>query len=65
MLESMAAVAPGVGIILGGTLAALFSPRAAYLAAGVGLVALITAAALSRVGATEPARVAAADPGSA
>jgi predicted MFS family arabinose efflux permease len=65
MLESMAAVAPGVGIILGGALAALFSPRAAYLAAGLGLVALITAAALSRVGATEPVRIAAADPGSA
>jgi len=49
MLESMAALAPGIGIVLGGALTALLSPRAAYLAAGLGLVALITAAALSRV----------------
>ena len=41
MLESMAAMAPGVGIILGGALTTLFSPRAAYLVAGLGLVALI------------------------
>ena len=65
ILESMAAVAPGVGIILGGALTALFSPRAAYLAAGLGLVALIAVAALSRVLATEPPRIAAADLGSA
>lgn len=48
MLESMASLAPGVGIVLGGTLTALFSPRAAYLAAGGGLVALIAVAALTR-----------------
>ncbi len=48
MLESMASLAPGVGIVLGGALTALFSPRAAYLAAGGGLVALIAVAALSR-----------------
>ncbi|HTP23843.1 MAG TPA: MFS transporter [Solirubrobacteraceae bacterium] len=65
MLESMAAIAPGVGIVLGGGLAALFSPRAAYFAAGLGLVALITVAALSRAVATEPQPVAAADPGGA
>jgi predicted MFS family arabinose efflux permease len=65
ILESMAAVAPGVGIILGGALTALFSPRAAYLAAGLGLVALIAVAALSRVLATEPPRIAAADLSSA
>jgi len=65
ILESMAAVTPGVGIILGGALTALFSPRAAYLAAGLGLVALIAVAALSRVLATEPPRIAAADLGSA
>jgi predicted MFS family arabinose efflux permease len=65
MLESMAAVAPGVGIILGGALTTLFSPRAAYLAAGLGLVALITAAALGRVLAPVPRSIAAADLGSA
>jgi hypothetical protein len=48
VLESMAALAPGAGILLGGALTALFSPRAAYLAAGLGLVALIAVAALSR-----------------
>ncbi len=53
MLESMAALAPGVGIVLGGALTALLSPRAAYLAAGLGLVALIAAAALSRALTTE------------
>jgi MFS family permease len=65
ILESMAAMAPGVGIVLGGALTALFSPRAAYLAAGLGLVALITVVALSRVLATEIRRLPAADLGSA
>jgi predicted MFS family arabinose efflux permease len=48
LLESMAALAPGVGIILGGALTMLFSPRAAYLVAGLGLLALIAVAAFSR-----------------
>jgi MFS family permease len=48
VLESLAAVAPGVGIVVGGALATLLSPRAAYLAAGGGLVLLVAAAALSR-----------------
>jgi len=48
LLESMAALAPGVGIILGGALTTLFSPRAAYLAAGLGLFALIAVAAVGR-----------------
>ena len=47
VLEALAAMAPGVGIVLGGALTALFSPRAAYLVAGAGLVALILAAKLS------------------
>jgi predicted MFS family arabinose efflux permease len=54
LLESMAALAPGVGIILGGALTALFSPRAAYLAAGLGLLALIAVAAFSHALAAEP-----------
>jgi MFS family permease len=49
VLESLAAIAPGVGIVLGGALTALFSPRAAYLAAGAGLVALLLAAWLKRL----------------
>ena len=63
VLESMAALAPGVGIVLGGALTSLFSPRAAYLVAGLGLVGLISAAALSRVLATEPRGGAAAGHG--
>src|SRR5205823_1996272 len=47
VLEAMAAIAPGAGIILGGALTALFSPRAAYLVAGGGLVVLVIAAKLS------------------
>lgn len=62
MLESMAALAPGVGILVGGALTTLFSPRVAYLAAGLGLVALITAAALGRVLGTLPTGGAAAAP---
>jgi hypothetical protein len=41
VLEALAALAPGVGIVLGGALAALLSPRAAYLVAGLGLLALV------------------------
>jgi hypothetical protein len=48
VLESLAAVAPGIGIVVGGSLATLLSPRAAYLAAGGGLVVLIAVAMLSR-----------------
>jgi len=55
LLESMAALAPGVGIVLGGALTTLFSPRAAYLAAGCGLLALIALAAFSRALTAEPA----------
>ncbi|MGN6871829.1 MAG: MFS transporter [Solirubrobacteraceae bacterium] len=54
LLESMAALAPGVGIILGGALTTLFSPRAAYLAAGLGLLALIAVAAFGRALTAEP-----------
>ncbi len=49
VLEALAALAPGVGIVLGGALTALFSPRAAYLVAGLGLIALVSAGAHSRL----------------
>jgi hypothetical protein len=49
VLESLAAIAPGVGIVLGGTLTAVFSPRAAYFAAGAGLVVLVLAARVTRL----------------
>jgi len=48
VLEAMASIAPGAGILAGGALAALLSPRAAYLAAGLGLIALVAAAAVGR-----------------
>ena len=41
VLEAMAAIAPGIGIVIGGMLTALFSPRAAYLVAGLGLLVLV------------------------
>jgi MFS family permease len=47
VLEALAAIAPGAGIVLGGALTALLSPRAAYLAAGTGLLVLIAAGKLS------------------
>jgi hypothetical protein len=47
VLEALAAIAPGIGILLGGALTALFSPRAAYLAAGLGLVVLVVAGKLA------------------
>jgi hypothetical protein len=65
LLESMAALAPGVGIILGGALTALFSPRAAYLAAGLGLFALLGVAAFGRALTAEPTGDAAPALGSA
>jgi predicted MFS family arabinose efflux permease len=65
MLESMAALAPGVGIVLGGALTTLFSPRAAYLTAGLGLLALIAVAALGRARIAERAGDAAPALGSA
>jgi hypothetical protein len=55
LLESTAAAAPGVGFLLGGALTAVWSPRLAYLVAGVGVLAVATAM-LHRIEAQEPAR---------
>lgn len=38
LLESIGAAAPGIGFLLGGALTALWSPRIAYLCAGVGVI---------------------------
>src|SRR5436305_10211883 len=43
VLEALASLAPGVGILLGGALTVAFSPRAAYLVAGLGLLVLVAA----------------------
>jgi hypothetical protein len=47
VLEALAAIAPGAGILLGGALTAILSPRAAYLVAGGGLIVLVLSAKLS------------------
>jgi MFS family permease len=41
LLESLGAAMPGVGFLLGGALTTLFSPPAAFAAAGLGLLALV------------------------
>ena len=59
VLEALAAIAPGVGIVLGGMLTALFSPRAAYLVAGLGLLVLVAVGRLVGLSVLqEPVRVA-------
>jgi MFS family permease len=40
LLESVGAAAPGVGYLLGGLLTSVWSPRVAYLVAGLGVVAV-------------------------
>jgi hypothetical protein len=55
VLEALAALAPGAGILLGGLLTSLFSPRAAYLAAGLGLVVLVSAGAVRALLSSVPA----------
>ena len=52
-LESLSAAMPGVGFVLGGGLAALDSPRLAFLVAGAGVLAtvpVLAQAATARVG---------------
>jgi MFS family permease len=46
LLESVGAAMPGIGYLLGGVLTAIWSPRVAYLVAGVGVI--IIAAAMTR-----------------
>jgi MFS family permease len=41
VLESIGAAMPGVGFALGGLVAALFSPRMTFLAAGLGVIAIV------------------------
>jgi len=60
VLEALAAIAPGAGILLGGALTAMFSPRAAYLVAGLGLMVLVIAARLSGASIAPSSRAASA-----
>jgi MFS family permease len=41
VLESIGAAMPGVGFVLGGLIAALVSPRMTFLAAGLGVIAIV------------------------
>jgi predicted small integral membrane protein len=52
LLESVGAAMPGLGFLLGGAVTAVASPRAAYLVAGLGVLAVlaVAAVALSRSG---------------
>ena len=52
LLESLAKAMPGIGFLLGGALAAIFSPRVSYAVAGAGVLAVLVIAAmtLSRAG---------------
>jgi MFS family permease len=44
-LESVASATPGVGYMLGGLIATTWSPRATFLVAGVGVIAIVIASA--------------------
>jgi predicted MFS family arabinose efflux permease len=46
LMESIGAAMPGVGFLIGGVIVELGSPRTAYTVAGVGVMALVVAAAL-------------------
>jgi MFS family permease len=45
VLESLGAAAPGLGYVMGGLIASGFDPRATFLVAGIGVVAIALAAA--------------------
>ena len=45
MLEAIASAMPGVGFVVGGAIAALFDPRAAYAVAGAGVIVVLAIAA--------------------
>ena len=61
LLESLAAAAPGLGYLVGGTLTSLWSPRAAYLLAGIGVV-VIAWAMVRRLAGPQPAALPPAGP---
>jgi hypothetical protein len=61
VLEGLAAAMPGVGFLLGGAVAAVLSPRASFLVAGAGVLAVVAVAVplLRRMSWGEPAPAAA------
>jgi len=46
VLESIGAAMPGIGFLLGGLIAANLSPRATFLAAGAGVIAIVAVSSL-------------------
>ncbi|MDX6697911.1 MAG: hypothetical protein QOE65_1308 [Solirubrobacteraceae bacterium] len=58
LVESSGAAMPGVGFLLGGAVAALAGPRAAFVVAGAGVLAVLAAAALAMRAAPQPDRTA-------
>ena len=62
VLESIGAAMPGIGYLLGGLIAADKNPRATFLFAGVGVLAILAVAA-PILGAQWPGRDSRADPG--
>ena len=44
LIDLVSRVSPGAGFIVGGTVAALASPRASYVVAGVGVIAVLVIA---------------------
>jgi MFS family permease len=52
LVESVAKAAPGLGFVIGGATAALFTPRVSYAVAGIGVIAVlaVAAVALTRAG---------------
>jgi MFS family permease len=46
MLESIASAMPGLGFVIGGGIAALLNPRASYIVAGTGVVAVLALASV-------------------
>jgi MFS family permease len=65
LLESLGSGMPGVGYLLGGTLAAIGSPRTAYAVAGIGVLSLVVLVLLLRSRLTEKVEVAPPRNGSA
>jgi hypothetical protein len=47
LVESVAKAAPGIGFLVGGATAALFTPRVSYGVAGIGVIAVLAVAALA------------------
>jgi len=45
-LESMARATPGIGYLLGGVIASAWSPRATFVVAGIGVMAIVVASAM-------------------